>query len=416
MGLKEIIGKNPKKLFWINLFTNLSALSSVITMFYLHRGLNLYEISVLGAVVSWAIILLEVPTGMFSDIAGRKKTVIMGVISLIIYSLIYIFAHSFLIFVIGSIFFALATSLFSGCVTSIIYDSLKKINEEHKAKEHIAKYRSASILGAIIVPPIASVIAKNLLEYQFIILLLISLIGYVIALSISFSLYEIKSKNENKVKHFIFLKDSYTDILKNKSLLKMILNQGIGFVCLLVFLSILWQPYFKEQGIPISIFGAVFSVSNILIFLIFRNMSKIEKLVGIKKFIFLSSFIPGIVFIILAIYPNYIIAIVGFFIIHILISIRDPPLVHYKNRHIESSRRATTLSIISMIYSLIAVIAQPILGAIANKNIQNAFIVLGIVLILSPIIFRINKNDTYKKQDKSYLINSSGRVSSLVPS
>ncbi len=385
MGIKEAIAKNPKKLFWISIFTNLSALSAVITMFYLHRGLNLYEISILGAIVSWAIILLEIPTGMFSDIVGRKKTVVFGVIALIVYNIIFIFAHNFLMFAIASIFFALSTSLFSGCITSIIYDSLREIGEEHKAKEQIA--------GAIVVPPIASLIAKDLLESQFFILLLISLIGYIIALTISFSLHELKDIKESKIKRSTLLKESFNNIIKSRPLLKMTINQGIGFVCLMVFFSILWQPYFKEQGVPISIFGTVLAISNILLFLVLRNMSKIEKIIKIKPFIFLSSFIPGIILIVMARYSNFYVSIIGFIIVHILITSRDPPFVHYKNRYIDPSRRVTTISIISMIYALMAVIIQPILGAIADRSIHIALITLGIILIINPIFFRVNNKD-----------------------
>ena len=87
---KLILLENPTKLFWISLFVNLSAIASLLTLFYIERGLSLIEIAILGVIISWVIILLEIPTGMLADSIGRKKTVILGILSLLILT-IYLF-------------------------------------------------------------------------------------------------------------------------------------------------------------------------------------------------------------------------------------------------------------------------------------------------------------------------------------
>lgn len=388
--------KNPKKLFWISFFFNLSALTSVITLFYLYRGLNFTQISLLGVIVSLAIILFEVPTGMISDIVGRKKSVIFGILLLLAHATMYIFAHNFITFAIGIFFFAIAITFFSGCITAIIYDSLKIIKKENQAKKYIGNYRSAQILASIIIPPIASVIAKDLLNQQFISLIIINIIGYLIALFIAFTLHETPYKLEKQNKRGL-LKESFYQIVCNPSLLKLSLNQGLGFVCVLAFGALLWQPYFQQLNIPTVFFGTIFAISNFISFFLFRNVDKLENLFGFKPALFLTSFIPGIFLILMMYFFSPITAIIGFFVISILIPLRDPLFVDYKNRHITSHNRATTISIISMFYSLLAVIIQPIVGFLADINLNYAFAFLALILIFNPIIFNISGKDIVLK-------------------
>ena len=388
--------RNPKKLFWISFFFNLSALTSVITLFYLHRGLNFTQISLLGVVVSLAIILFEVPTGMISDVVGRKKSVIFGILLLLAHAIVYIFAHNFITFVIGILLFAIAITFFSGCITAIIYDSLKIIKKENQAKKYIGKYRSAQILASIIIPPIASIITKDLLNQQFITLIIINIIGYLIALFIAFTLHETPHKLE-KIKKYELLKESFYQIVHNPSLLKLSFNQGLGFVCVLAFGALLWQPYFQQMDIPIVFFGTILAISNVVSFILFRNVDKLEDFFGFKPTLFLTSFLPGIFLVLMIYFFSPIIAIIGFFIISILIPLRDPLFVDYKNRHITSHNRATTISIISMFYSILAVIVQPIVGFLADINLNYAFAFLALILILNPIIFNINGKDIILK-------------------
>ena len=388
--------KNPKKLFWISFFFNLSALTSVITLFYIHRGLNFTQISLLGVIVSLAIILFEIPTGMISDVVGRKKSVVFGVLLLLAHAIVYVFAHNFITFSIGVLFFAIAMAFFSGCITAIIYDSLKTIKKEDQAKKYIGRYRSAQILASIVIPPIASIIAKDLLNQQFIILLTINIIGYLIALFIALTIHEAPHKLEKPSKEGL-LKGSFYQIVNNPSLLKLSFNQGLGFVCVLAFGALLWQPYFQQLDIPLVFFGTIFAISNIVSFFLFRNVDKLENLFGFKLTLFLTSFLPGIFLILMIYFFSPIIAIIGFFVISILIPLRDPLFVDYKNRHIASHNRATTISIISMFYSLLAAIVQPIVGFLADINLNYAFAFLALILIFNPIFFNINGKDIVSK-------------------
>ena len=90
----------------------------------------------------------------------------------------------------------------------------------------------------------------------------------------------------------------------------------------------------------------------------------------------------------MALFTNLYLSIFGFFLTSIFLQMRDPLFTHYKNQHIKAYNRATLFSIISMFYSLIVIIIQPIIGTLANKNLSYALITLGIILVINPILFR----------------------------
>ena len=72
----------------------------IMVLFWQENGLSLSQIMILQSLYSIAAVLLEVPTGYFADVFGRKKTLALGglfwALGIITYSLGYNF-YQFLI-------------------------------------------------------------------------------------------------------------------------------------------------------------------------------------------------------------------------------------------------------------------------------------------------------------------------------
>lgn len=125
---------------------------------------------------------------------------------------------------------------------------------------------------------------------------------------------------------------------------------------------------------------------------------KIENKFGIKKTIFLLNIIPAIAYILMSfiITPTY--AILFYIIIYSLSFMRNPIFSQYQNDHIESKNRATTLSLISMINSIYFIISQLVIGVIANYNLLLSFFIMGIIILISSIIFKIDESHIKNKK------------------
>jgi len=96
-----VLHKNIKLLTWFNFFTDFR-LYAPIAIIYFARvsgsyalGMSIFSITMISSA------LFEIPTGIFSDKIGRKKTVILGALLAVLYSLFYALGQSFFMLSIG---------------------------------------------------------------------------------------------------------------------------------------------------------------------------------------------------------------------------------------------------------------------------------------------------------------------------
>jgi len=128
--------------FWLPIFI----------LFFL-KYLNLREVLLLEALYYACVVILEVPSGYFSDRFGRKPTLIISTIALIIAYALFFVSSSFLPFAIAQVFLAIGISFNSGTDTSLHYDSLavlKRKKEYGNREAMVSKYTFyAGAFGAL---------------------------------------------------------------------------------------------------------------------------------------------------------------------------------------------------------------------------------------------------------------------------
>ena len=73
----------------------------VIVLFYKDNGLTMQDIFTLQAVYSVTLMFLEIPTGYFADLAGRRKSLLLGSFLGSIGYLVYCISTGFSGFEIG---------------------------------------------------------------------------------------------------------------------------------------------------------------------------------------------------------------------------------------------------------------------------------------------------------------------------
>ncbi|MFC4560178.1 MFS transporter [Virgibacillus kekensis] len=114
MKKNTLASHNIRILFWCNLFGSAVFLQPVIALFYFSRGLD--EAIIIWVMLFWSagVLIGEIPTGIFADRYGAKKSFFIG-------ALLNIFSHGMLIwtfepwmFFISSILSGFAVTFFSG--------------------------------------------------------------------------------------------------------------------------------------------------------------------------------------------------------------------------------------------------------------------------------------------------------------
>ena len=91
-------------------------------LIYLHsRGINYTQIGVLYAIRELSVNLLEIPTGLFADAWGRKKTMLMSFVSYIIAFLLLYRAPGFLVLMPAMVLYAFGDACRTGTHKSMVF-------------------------------------------------------------------------------------------------------------------------------------------------------------------------------------------------------------------------------------------------------------------------------------------------------
>ena len=77
--MQDIALKNIRYQSWINFFAGAVFLVPIITLFYKYTGLGLFEIIIIANVSSIFVWILEIPTSVFADTMGRKRSLFYSV-------------------------------------------------------------------------------------------------------------------------------------------------------------------------------------------------------------------------------------------------------------------------------------------------------------------------------------------------
>lgn len=118
-----------------------------VWLFYYLNFLDFKQIGLLTAIKLIATNIFEVPTGVFADLVGRKKAIILSFFLYAVVMLGFTQTTTFSIFVIWEILRALSNAFLSGSLEALIYDSLKQDRQTSRFDQVIANVESLAWLG-----------------------------------------------------------------------------------------------------------------------------------------------------------------------------------------------------------------------------------------------------------------------------
>ena len=126
LNLKKQLGC----IYTCNFFSGLRITDAVWVALLAARGFSLFEIGLAGSVYHIVSLLFEVPSGMAADLLGRKKTLVLGGVLVVLYSLLMAFAPDIFLICLAMGLCALSNTMFSGTYSALVYDSLKQAGRE----------------------------------------------------------------------------------------------------------------------------------------------------------------------------------------------------------------------------------------------------------------------------------------------
>jgi len=334
----------------MNFFLSLFFISPVAIFFYKQRGLGFDQVLMLESVLAFFIFIFEVPTGIFADKFGRKKSILAGIITFFVVTVMMIFARGFIPFAFIFAFTGIAVTFMTGSVEALIYDALKKRHKKHLMKKTMGNYGSASLTGKFIAPLVGGYIARELLPVDFKVLISLTLVCILMAFVLALTLKDSETKHvsERKPSSFVLLTQGINMLRVNKKLARIVFLSIFTSPFLFAF-KYLSQEGFKCNGVTIVAVGGIFASSCLVSAVAQKYAYKFEDLIGMNKAVLFVTLLPGLLYLSLVGSPNPTWLIASFILIRASDGLAIPLFAEYRNIHIPSSNRATVISLTSML-------------------------------------------------------------------
>ena len=376
------LSANIYKLYIIKTAKWFMLIMPIIALFYIDNGLDTLAVMQLQAIYSIAIVVLEIPSGYFADMWGRKTTLIIGAILGFLGFVIYSFSYGFWGFLFAEITLGIGQSFISGSDSALLYDSLKQMKREDQYVKFEGRVLSLGNFAETIAAFIGGALAEISLRTPFIAQTAIAFIAIPAAITLVEPTREKTSKKNAISKVLSILKLS---LIIDKDLRINILYSGIVGSATL---SMAWlvQIYMKDVyklsefniGIYWGVLNLIVGLSTLVAYKIDKKLSQLIILFFIAISVSLSYIGLG--------YINSLYG-VGFLVLfYFARGIATPLLKDYINRLTTSDIRATVLSIRNFIIRIFFSILGPIYGWYADVfSISQTFVLAGIIYLILSI-------------------------------
>lgn len=393
--------------------------STTIVVYMQSRGLSLEQISKVNIVVVAGIFILEIPSGAYADIFGRKKCFIVSTISFILAFYLHFISANMIMFIIASCFIAIGLSFLSGSLEAWFMDEWNKL----KSTENIDKIFTqlnfyttvANLVGGVIGAYIAQyfslgspwLASAGLMAVVFLVsIFAVKEDGYDEgAFSISKGIEALKGNVKNGILY----------CLKDKVVFYFVCVSILSNFALSTVLTF-WQPYFKNfnESFGISSLGwitvgmSLFALAGnrLVNILLNRNLP--------RRFIWVTgTILRGFPLLVIFYFKNYYLALFIYLLFYFGGGITGPVSQGMFNESIKSKDRATVLSFRSFFGQIGNMLGLLILGKIADYSIAISWVISGASFCLVVYFILLIFKETTAAEVSSRTMNTEVEQSTL---
>lgn len=393
-------------------FKNLRFFDAFLMLFFLDKGISFLEIGILYSVREIIIMVLEIPSGLISDMLGRRKTLIISFLAYILSFIVFYFSQNYIELMVAMVLFASADAFRTGVHKAMIFQYLKINNWSTHKINYYGHTRSWSQTGSAISSLLAALFVFYTESYD--IIFIASIVPYLadMALIYSYPTYldgEIKQISGKKIKQkFRIVNTAFIQTISQMNFFRILTNLSLytgyykavkDYIQPLLKFVALGMPFFaylnNEKKIAITT-GIIYFIIYLLTALFSRYSGKfvnlfkhLSKPMNLTLTIGLSvGILTGLTFHM----GYYAIPLVGFIIIMIIENLRKPIGIGLVADISKDESMATTLSVTSQAKSLFAAIIAPLIGLIADLyNPGTGIAIISIIILLGLPFYWLKK-------------------------
>ncbi len=373
-------------------------LQPVIALFYFSRGLD--EALILWVMLFWSagVLIGEIPTGMFADRYGAKRSFVIGAFLNIVSHGMLLWAFEPWMFFLSSILSGIAVTFFSGADEALIYESLKASGEENFMDKAMGNIQSATFAVTVIVVILGAIIAKDLTNEQFNLLILLGVAFQSVQLLLILFVKNPENQGNYQGNPLHQVKEGLVVIKKAPQVLWMFLNITLVFIPTAAIFDKFSDKLLVDAGMEVYLIGFVFAGLAIMSFFFSRSIGWMTSRVSRIVLLYVTGGLGVVGLLIVAFFRETLWILLGAMILlQFIQTVRYPIYSQLANDTIPSNVRATTISLLSIIDSVCDLIIFSSIAGVAVFGFRELFLasaaiaLLGSLLPIKPVTTTINK-------------------------
>lgn len=375
--MRRDVKSNIFKLYVIKVSKWLMLTVPVVFLFYRENGLGTGDLFLLKAAYSFAVVVMEIPSGYFGDIWGRKSSLVIGSVMGAVGFGLYSVSTGFWGFFACEMILGVGQSFISGSDSALLYDTLQEQGLGDTYLKEEGRLVSIGNYAEAIAAPIGVGLAALSLRTPFYFQAVVAFS----AVPASLLLFEPQrrkiTQKGNLIQIFQIIRYALT---RNTGLKWRILYSSVIGTATLT-MAWLIQPYFVHLAVPLALYGLILPALNLVTGSVSLHAWKVEERLGRNRTVLLIAFFIGGLYLCLSGFQT--LWAVGFlFLFYSVRGVATPVLRNYINESTPSEIRATVLSIRSLIIRLAFVGIGPFLGWYADRSGMPATLFVGGLVFL----------------------------------
>ena len=351
---------NIRLLMILQILKSFLVMIPILVLFFQAKGLSMTDIMLIQAIFSAVMVIAEVPSGYFSDMLGRRRTMIIGTLCSTVGFGIYGIAQNTTHFIIAEIILAVGISFISGTDSAMLFDSLAETHQEAQSLQKEGQQLSVGNFSESLASIAGGFLAMISLDLPLFVQVFFTALSVPVAWLLVEPKRHIAGTSHTTMRGILMI---VRETFFHKQLRALLLLSGIisaGTLTMVWFV----QPVMKQAGVPLWLFGFSWAILNATAGFASFHAHRVEKMWGNNTFVYLSL----LLFFSYAITGTIMIWTIPFIMLFSCIrGIGNPIATSYINRYITSDKRATILSMRMLIMRMIFVITAPLMGYIADK-------------------------------------------------
>ena len=413
---------------WSNYINSSVLIWTILTLYYLWRGLSYFDIALVQSVGAIATAVLEIPTGWISDRCGHHIVLKIASFSRLVAIVTLTFANSFLLMVASELFFSLASASQSGAGSAFLFEATNAnsgMDRKNGAYALIlSKMTGTQSMIRITVRLIAPVLFSINPLTPFVISIFVYFLGLLVTLE--FKENDVSPNRRNNClpeeDGFIRTRTSKLNLKENvqtffQELIKIVKTNIFISLCTVSAISLILvsnysqfiAPNLTSMGFDIKFLGIVTAAASLGEFFGSRLTAKIVKTLknsykksagdiiafsgNVEFLVILGSLsVIAILMLCAGLISSIYVCIFTYVAINLFSTTLSILINNQMNLIAEENNRATLLSVSNQIEEIASVVSDPLIGiALDFSGFGITYVGLGcITLVVIALIFTIH--------------------------